>query len=263
MFSWKSKFRDESASLPRSVSETSSNQGFAQFGPKKFENDYFCQKKVPAIPRRFLRRLRRFLRHPATFSATPCDVLRRPGTLFGGFWPIVSFSATSFPYFGKQGITSQNFRSHVWFAPGLMKIWTRKRSLWQKLRCCTVWQNQIGHFDDMFVLFRDPIANLHPLSFLKTPLTVFSETSSTCQGTCVLTSSPWFESMTAVQRKNMKVWGEVYMLDELPKIGSFKALQNRETFSGEPMLKAFWFILRTQQKSDNLQYLALMKYILK
>ena len=176
---------------------------------------------TPATPcdvlRRFLRRLRRFLRRflrrLATLSATPCDAfcdaLRRPAMPCDVLWRFLADSVSFghvFPIFWKMRVTSQNFRCHVWFPPGL-RIWTRKGSLWQRLCCCTVWQNQLSHFDGVFVLFHDLIANLHHFRFRSTTFCFVSETSSTRQGKRVLPRFPWFESMTAMQRKIRKVCG--------------------------------------------------------
>ena len=112
----KASFNQKSHLCPESMSETSSNQGFTQFGPKNCENDNFCQKTRLRRPATscdvfcdacdvFCDALRRFLRRPAT----SCDVFRRLlavsgvwNTVGGGcatklvpFWP-----SRRFPVFG-------------------------------------------------------------------------------------------------------------------------------------------------------------------
>ena len=111
---------------PESVSETSSNQGFTQIGPKNCEN---AKKRTCDAPAKscdvfcdacdvFCNALRRFLRRPAT----SCDALRRFLAVLGRFcrfWPCPSHILENK---GKP----PNFRSHVWFSPGLIRIRTRK-----------------------------------------------------------------------------------------------------------------------------------------
>ena len=125
---------------PKSVSETSSNQGFAQFGPKNCENDNFCQKTRLRCTATscdvfcgacdvFCDTLRRFLRRPAT----SCDALRRFLAVFGRychFWPCPSHILENKGKRPKISGLMFGFPQVCWESG--------HGSLWQRLCCCTV-----------------------------------------------------------------------------------------------------------------------------
>ena len=173
MFSWKSQVSMTNLHFcPESVSESSPNQGFAQFGQNKnWKRQFLPKKSRVRYPCDALRRPATF---SATFSATLCDVfcdtLRHPATPCDVFWRVFGRFCHFWPRLSRilenKG-NVPNFRCHVWFPPSLMRIWTRKGSLWQRLCCCSAWQNLLSHSDGVFVLFHDLIANLHHFSFQK------------------------------------------------------------------------------------------------
>ena len=91
----KATFNDKSASLPQKCVWNYLQPSFRPIWAKKLRKRQFLPKNAPAtscdVLWRFLRRLRRFLRRPATFSATPCDVfwqLLVDFVIFGHVLPI-------------------------------------------------------------------------------------------------------------------------------------------------------------------------------
>ena len=251
MFSWKNKSQSKICIFtPKVCLKLPPTKMSPNFSKKIAKTTILAQKRACDVLRRFLRRLQRFLRRPATFSATPCDVLRRRATflaVFGRFchiWPCPSHILENK---GKPPTISGLMFGfpQPWWESG-------QGSLWQRLCCCTVWQNQIESL--WWCVCSVSWSNTESASFQFSESTTcrnFSEISSTCPTKRVLPRSPWFESMTAMQRKRMVWEGGGYMLDELSKIGSFKSLQNPNTFSEELMLRAFGFKLRIQKKGQS------------
>ena len=263
MFSWKSKFQwwicIFAPKVCLKLAPTKVSPNLAQ----KFESDNVCQKltnacDAPATPcdllRRFLRRLRRFLRRLVTFSATPCDVFWRVFGRLCHFWPHPWKIWGNVPKFQVSCLVSPRFDENL----------DKEKEVYGK-DCVAARFGSINliEFDDVFVLFHDPIANLHQFSFQNAPLAaILAKFGQHVKANVFYPGLLYLSQWLPCRGKEWRSGG-VYMLDELPKVGSFKSLQNPDTFSEEPMLRAFWFKLRIQQKKDNPQYLALIEYILK
>ena len=174
--------------------------------------------------------LRRFLRRPAT----SCDALRRFLAVFGRFchfWPCLSHILENKGKRPKISGLMFGF-SQVWWESG-------QGSLWQRLCCCTVCQNQIESLWWYVCSISRSNTESASFQFSEAPLAAIlakfrPHVKANVFYPGLLDLSQWLPCRG-------KEWfgGEGYMLDELSKIGSFKSLQNPDTFSEEPMLRAF------------------------